>query len=88
MPRAIRFECTAYQHDCNNRDDLFLSLTPDHLAEVRQIACETGSPIRGRHCFHYSFRRIEGLQGDWALEIRGPERPLLVHIRQQMSPVA
>ena len=89
MPRAISFNCTAYQHPCTDLSDLFLRrLTPDRLAEVARVPCETGRPGRGEHCFRYRFRSLgDGIPGDWSVNIKGPGRPLHVIIRQDQSPL-
>jgi hypothetical protein len=88
--RALTIGCEALGDQCRNpRAILTDLLEPGHASSVEQIPCSSGMPGRGSNCYRIHFRDPGGAppHGDWAVTIRGPERPMHVHIMQMMRPI-
>jgi hypothetical protein len=88
--RALTISCEALGDQCRDpRAILDSLLEPSHIRSVEQLPCPPELPGRALDCHRIHFRDPGGEppHGDWAVTIRGPERPLHVHIMQMMRPV-
>jgi hypothetical protein len=88
--RALTISCEALGDQCRNPKAILTDLLhPRHISSVEAIPCSSDMPGRGSDCFKIHFRDPGGTPpyGDWAVMLRGSERPMHVHIMQMMRPV-
>lgn len=88
--RALTISCEALGDQCRNPRAILTDLLhPRHISSVEAIPCPPDTPGRGSDCYRIHFRDPGGAppHGDWAVVLRGPERPMHAYIMQMMRPV-